>query len=366
MSENLKDIFFTDGFIKRLGTAIQDVYPHFDVDQFFTLIHDGEWENRALKAMMRHITICLHELLPLEFPQALDILIAVGPNFNGFDAMIFPDYIECYGMDYFDLSMEALKFFTPLCSSEFAVRPFITNDPNRAMTYMIDWADDKSEHVRRLSSEGCRPRLPWAMALNVFKADPSPILPILEKLKDDQSDYVRRSVANNLNDISKDHPDVVLDICDRWFGKSPQVDWVVKHACRGLLKAGDRRAMVLFGFSDPEHIHVRNLALDKEKLRIGDAVRFTFELLVDDQNTSRVRLEYAVDYVKSRGKVSRKIFQISERTYSPGEHIISKAHSFIDRSTRRHYPGVHKITIIVNGLDKVDISINLLESTEQL
>jgi 3-methyladenine DNA glycosylase AlkC len=277
--------------------------------------------------------------------------------------MVFPDFVECYGINYFDLSMKTLKFFTPLCSSEFAVRPFIAMDPERAMVFVMDWAEDEDQHVRRLASEGCRPRLPWGMALKVFKLDPTPILPVLKKLKDDPSEYVRRSVANNLNDISKDHPEVVLEVCEQWYGKSTDVDWVVKHACRGLLKAGNRRAMLLFGFSDPLTIHVKNLVIDKDKLGIGGDVRFTFNLHVETQRESKVRLEYKVDFVKARGKRSPKIFQFGERILDPGEHTFTKTHSFVDRSTRKHYPGEHRITIIVNGVAKASVSFELLQNS---
>jgi 3-methyladenine DNA glycosylase AlkC len=360
MSENLKDIFFADSFLQELGTMIQSVYSQFDPGKFMVLVQDKDWGKRALKAKMRHLSNCLGETLPKDYPNALDILIKAAPTFHGFDAMVFPDYVECYGLDYFDLSMDALKFFTPLCSSEFAVRPYIAKDPERAMAYILVWAEDEDPHVRRLASEGCRPRLPWGTALKIFKADPTPILPVLEMLKDDPSEYVRRSVANNLNDISKDHPEVVLEVCQRWYGESPEVDRVVKHACRGLLKAGNRQALLIFDFADPVDIHVENLELDKIEPRIGEEVRITFKLLVEAKVASKVRLEYAVDYVKARGKKSRKIFQISERHLQPGEHSLSKVHSFVDRSTRKHYPGEHQITIIVNGIEKAEVACELL------
>jgi 3-methyladenine DNA glycosylase AlkC len=366
MTENLKDIFFTNTFIQELGTAIKGVHSQFNIDKFSNLIHDSEWGNRALKAKMRHVSNCLGETLPKDYPDALDILIQVAASFHGFDAMVFPDYVECYGLDYFDLSMNALKIFTPLCSSEFAVRPFITMDPERAMDYVMDWADDEDHHVRRLASEGCRPRLPWGMALKVFKLDPTPILPVLEKLKDDPSEYVRRSVANNLNDISKDHPEVVLEVCEKWYGESTEVDWVVKHACRGLLKAGVRRALLLFGFADPINIHVKNLGIDRDELSIGDDLLFTFNLFVETQQESKVRLEYKVDFVKARGKKSPKIFQLGERNLEPGEHTFTKTHSFVDRSTRKHYPGEHRITIIVNGVAKASVLCQLLQNSSSV
>ncbi len=273
--------------------------------------------------------------------------------------MIFPDFVECKGMDYWELSLPALAFFTTLCSSEFAIRPFLAKDPERALQYLYKWAEDENHHLRRLASEGCRPRLPWAMSLPVFKKDPTPLLGILETLKDDPELYVRKSVANNLNDISKDHPDVVLDICESWYGQSTNTDWIVKRACRSMLKKGNTRALVLFGFGDPGHIEVDGLEFDKQSLVIGDELSFSFEIKIIGKEAHRVRLEYGVDYVKTRNKISRKIFQIKEADIEPGSHTISKKHSFKELSTRKHYPGQHTFTIIINGVEKATGTIHL-------
>jgi 3-methyladenine DNA glycosylase AlkC len=351
MPEKLKDLFFTASFVAELGEALQRVCPEFDKGKFARLVFDASWESRELKERMRHVTECLHETLGKEYPDALKLLIEVAPSFHGFDTMVFPDYVQCYGLDHWELSLPALAFFTPLCSSEYGIRPFIAQDPERAMQSLHAWAEDENHHVRRLASEGCRARLPWGMALPQFKKDPSPILPVLEKLKDDPSEYVRKSVANNLNDISKDHPELVLQICERWYGQTANTDWVVKHACRGLLKAGSRRAMHLFGFADTENVTVQHLTLDRCALSVGEELNFTFDLRVATAEACRVLLEYAVQYARPDGKVSRKVFQIKEETFAPGTHVVSKKLSFADHSTRKHYPGEHRITIIVNGVE---------------
>ena len=361
MPEKLKDLFFTNSFLEQLGVAIRQVYPAFDQAQFTDLVFDDSWETRELKEKMRHVTRCLHAVLPGNYPDALHILTKVAPLFTGFDAMVFPDYVECYGLGDWDLSLPALALFTQQASSEFAIRPFLAQDPERAMVYMTAWAEDKNHHVRRLASEGCRPRLPWAMALPAFKKDPSLILPILEKLKDDEAEYVRNSVANNLNDISKDHPELVLDICEDWSGTSKNTDWIVKRACRTMLKAGNERALLLFDFSQPADINVENLTMDKQILGIGDDLRFGFELRVATEKACRVRLEYRVDYVKASGKLSPKIFQLREADFNPGSHQISRKHSFENRSTRKHFPGQHRLAIIVNGVEMTSISFELTE-----
>ncbi|MFC2083614.1 DNA alkylation repair protein, partial [Bacteroidota bacterium] len=337
-------------------------YKRFDKNKFIQLVLDKNWKNKELKERMHHISFCLNETLPKDYPEALQILKKIAPSFKGFDAMVFPDYVECYGLDYPKISLPALVLFTKCCSSEFAIRPFLIKNSNSTMEYMNKWAGDKHPSVRRLASEGCRPRLPWAMALPEFKEDPRPIIPILEKLIDDESESVRRSVANNLNDISKDNPDLALEICERWYGQSKDVNWVVKHAARDMLKSGNKRALLLFGFGDVQKLDVKKFSFNKNVLTIGEILQFSFDLNIKTQESCKIRLEYAVDYVKSKGKMSRKIFQIRESCYNPGKHTIKKKHSFLDHSTRKHYPGTHFISVIVNGEEKCKKPV-ILEST---
>lgn len=350
MAERLKDIFFTEATINKFADTIKQYYPSFDKAKFKKLVLDSGWEAKELKERMRHTSICLHETLPKDYRQALDILKKIAPYVTGFEGMVLPDYVELYGQENWDLSLPALGYFTKYSSSEFAIRPFIDKDPETVMKFMNEWADDDQKNVRRFASEGCRPRLPWAMALPKFKKDPRPILPILEKLKDDESEFVRKSVANNLNDISKDHSELALDICERWYGISGNTDWIVKHACRTMLKAGNKRAMILFGYGDPSHIKVAELKLQNKMVKIGDSLKYSFQLVVVGKKSSKVRLEYAMDFMKANGKFSRKVFKITENEYAPGTYLFDKKHSFMDMSTRKHYEGEHRITIIVNGV----------------
>jgi 3-methyladenine DNA glycosylase AlkC len=360
MAERLKHIFFQPQFVDELGEAIEEVHASFDRETFRSTVFDATWPSLELKERMRRVTTALHKTLPGSFPDALAILKKVADRFEGFDAMVFPDYVECYGVDYFDASMSALEQFTVLCSSEFAVRPFLNRDPERALAYHYRWAESRIEHVRRLASEGCRPRLPWAMALPGFKEDPTPILGILEKLKDDESEFVRRSVANNLNDISKDNPDIALDVLKSWVGQSERLDRVAKHAARTLLKAGETKALTLFGFGDPSHVEVKQLTVDTPRPSMGGQIGFAFTVHVRERTTTLLRLEYAVWYAKSRGKPTRKVFQIREGLYDPGRHEISRKLSLEDLSTRKHYPGEHRIDIVVNGAVKASTQFKLM------
>jgi len=359
MAERLKDMFFTQGSVNKMADTIGRFYPQFDKEKFRSLIFDENFDALELKEKMRHATLCLQKTLPAEYKKALEILKQAAPYVKGFEAMSLPDFVEVYGQDDWDLSLPALKHFTQFASSEFAIRPFLDKNPDKGMEFMHACAMDAHKNVRRFASEGCRPRLPWAMALPKFKKDPRLIFPILEKLKDDESEFVRRSVANNLNDISKDNPELALDICESWCGTSKNTDDIVKRALRTQLKEGNTRALKLFGFGDPHRIQVGNLQLTDNNPKIGKEIYFSFDLHVNEDKKSKIRLEYAVTYQKARGKFSTKIFQIIEKEYTPGSYSFKRKQTFMDMTTRKHYPGEHQITIIVNGEEKAKVSFEL-------
>lgn len=349
MSSLLKDRYSPD-YVKRLAAAVSEVWPRFDSSGYArTVLGDG-WAGLELKQRMRRLSSTLHRFLPIPYARQIAVLEKAAPPFGGFEGMLFPDFVEQFGLDDFDTSVRALVWFTQFSSSEFAVRPFVIRYGARMMAVMRRWASHDNEHVRRLASEGCRPRLPWAMALPEFKRDPSSVLPILDALKADASDYVRRSVANNLNDIAKDHPEVVLGVARRWLGKRKITDALVKHACRTLLKRGDTRALELFGYRRTAGVKVTGLRLSTAKLGIGDDLRFQFVLSPGARRPVALRLEYAVDFVKASGRASRKVFKITEGVFVPGKpREFDRKHRFRDFATRKHHPGEHRLSILVNG-----------------
>jgi len=359
MPEKLKDILFPREKVQLFADLLVAAYPPFEVDKFVDLVCDEKWPERELKEKMRHTTRCLHRFLPEDFSLAVDILKSIVPKVEGFEAIVLPDYVEVYGLEHWDISLPALCELTKCGSSEFAIRPFLNKNLGKAMEFMYRWADDEDFRVRRFASEGCRPRLPWGAGVPALKKDPSPVIPILEKLKDDPELFVRKSVANNLNDISKDHPELVLDLCEKWQGKSENTDWIIKQGCRTLLKQGNTRAMRLFGFASPGKISIENLKLSNNSPEIGDKITFSFDLKVENSSKQKVRLEYVVHYVKSSGKTSPKVFQISETVFKKGIHHIKKNHSFANMSTRKHYPGAHKIEAVVNGQVKAAVVFTL-------
>lgn len=353
MAEPLKKMY-NAAFIEALTAAVAGVYPAFDGRAFAVSVFDDEWEDRELKDRMRHITVSLRALLPGDYREALTILRDASPAMDehgySYETMIFPDFVEVFGLDDWEASLPALEQFTQQSSGEFAVRPFILQDTPRMMAQMRAWAAHENHHVRRLSSEGCRPRLPWAMALPDFKRDPTPILPVLEALKHDESEYVRRSVANNFNDIAKDNPQVVLDTLAAWSTTdTSEMRWLVSHALRTLVKAGDATALGILGFGEVS-VAIRDFTVQPETVTMGDEVAFTFEVVSTGDGEQALMIDYVMHFVRANDKVGKKVFKLTKKTLKAGETLaVSKRHSFKPISTRRYYPGRHAVEIQVNG-----------------
>ncbi len=347
MAQALKNLYDRE-LIERLCSSIGSRHPDFDSASFILSVFDEQWSTRELKARMRHITLQLRQFLPQNYLQALSIVTDSCQDFSGFQYMFFPEYVELFGQDYFDQSMQALAVMTPHASAEFAVRPFIKARPQQTMRVMRSWSQSTNEHLRRLASEGCRPRLPWAMALPEFKADPAPILPILKQLKHDESEYVRRSVANNLNDISKDNPDLVIDLARQWQGESRQCDWIIRHGCRSLLKQGHPEVLRLFGYKPPDYLELKQFS-GANRVTMGSDLEFSFTLEAQ-QALGLCRLEYRLEMPRSGGRRGGKVFQISELNTSEYSKTVRARHRFRHITTRKYYPGRHAIEVLVNGV----------------
>jgi 3-methyladenine DNA glycosylase AlkC len=359
MPEPLKNMY-TPELLGKLAAEIHKHYSKFDKQKFLDTVFDAEWPQRELKQRMRHITNSVHQYLPVSYTKQVEILSKAAPRFNGFIAMFFPDFVETFGLNDPDISIPALEEFTQYSSSEFAVRPFIIKYEKRMLKQHLQWSKHKNHHVRRLASEGIRPRLPWAMALPAFKKDPVPLLAILENLKEDESEYVRRSVANNLNDISKDNPTVVLGIIKRWKNLSKETDWIVKHASRGLLKKGHTEALQSFGLNHAVKSEVLNLKLSRTKLAIGESFDFSFTLGINEKKAHDLRVEYKIYFMKANGKQSAKVFQIGTYKLKPLQKTpFKRTHKFADLTTRKHHAGAHKLVVVVNGQEVAEKAFQL-------
>jgi 3-methyladenine DNA glycosylase AlkC len=349
--EPLKNMLSAD-FVCLLAQALKKADREFDEAGFQHAVIDKTWKQKELKQRIRHISTTMHAFLPYAYRKQLGIILKAAPAFRGLGALVFPDFVEVYGVDDLEASLDALEILTQYSTGEFAIRPLILKDQKLVLKRVKEWARHSNEHVRRLATEGIRPRLPWASALPDFKKDPSKLLEILDVLKNDPSEYVRRSVANNLNDITKDHPALVLKTAKRWIGKSEATDKLLKHACRTLLKQGNTEALGIFGFSSNVNASIPKFKIQNSKLKIGDTLTFDFVLKNESKKTQQLRLEYVVYFMKNNGKHSKKVFQLSSKHFAPGETAFKRTHRFKDFTTRKHYPGEHLLAISVNGVEK--------------
>lgn len=361
--EPLKDQFFNRAYVTRLADDISATDSSFDSKSFVSSVLNRQWKSMELKERMHHVADCLHASLARDYKAGIRLLTPIvqrriREQTNSFGDMIFPDFVERFGIGDLKTSVKALEIFTAACSSEFAVRPFIVRYPKEMMQQMLQWSKHKSDHVRRLASEGCRPRLPWGMALVEFKKDPRPVLRILENLKSDTAEYVRRSVANNLNDISKDNLEIALKTAERWAGSSAEADALVRHALRNELKKGNPRALKLFSLAESTKAKIHDLKVAPAKITIGEAVRIEFSLSVPA--TEKLRLEYWVFFIKAGGAASKKVFYVAEKEFARGKkHAFSKKHRFQNFTTRKHYAGAHRIVVAVNGQKKAETQVLL-------
>lgn len=358
MSAPLKDMY-SPLFFERFSKVLAKVLPGFDKKQFTEQIFTDAFQEMELKERVKHTTSVLHDFLPGKYAaavkvigQLIDVMRKDGFGEHNFVFMFLPDFVETYGLDHYKDSVKAIEMITQFISCEYAVRPFILKYGEPMIAQMTAWSLHPDKHVRRLASEGCRPRLPWAMALPALKKDPSPILPLLENLKNDPEEYVRRSVANNLNDIAKDHPAVVLRIAARWKGISKATDAIIKHGSRTLLKQGHTDILKFYGL-DSRKLDISAFTIITPEVNTGAHLEFAFDISNSHKQEQVVRLEYAVYYRKQNGELSRKVFKISEKIYRPGEKIsVVRRQSFKPITTKKFYPGEHQLGIVINGAEK--------------
>jgi 3-methyladenine DNA glycosylase AlkC len=364
MIMDLKDLF-NEKSVSTLAEVMHQVHPDFARQPFIDAVFADNWPALELKQRMRHITILLAEQLPGDYRTALQILQQAIPMLpeQGFEKMVFPDFIEVYGLEDYQASVPALAYFTQFISAEFSVRHFIVKYPEKMMSQMLAWCHHEHPGVRRLASEGCRPRLPWGIALPSLKKDPSPILPILEELKLDPCESVRRSVANNLNDISKDNPQVTLEVLQNWqVLNEPEIDAITSHALRTLLKAGHPQALEMMGYPPP-CIEVRQLQVSPTKIPLEGEATLSFQVVSLAEQTQDLMIDYVLHLVRARNKMGTKVFKLCKRTIAPGEVLqIERKVSFAPVTTRRYYPGTHAVEPQINGRTYGKVEFELLSN----
>lgn len=360
MAELLRDVF-SNKHVEALAVRLKGAHPRLDKESFVRLALENSGQNNYA-ARLEQIVESLRKYLPENYEHALRILIdSLTEELEITDEFKFRNehfinlaqcrYVSKYGLEHFSLSMDALKIMTTRFTAEYDIRYFLEKYPEQSLELMKLWTEDENVHVRRLASEGSRPRLPMGRRNRLFVKDPSPIIPILEKLKNDPALYVRRSVANSINDISKDHPDLAADIAERWLSEGfTDSKWVCTHAMRTLFKQGHKKALAISGYPEPEGVNIWGLNIRYTALNVGDDLEFTFVMDNTSQKDISVMIDYEIMFVKSSGKLSPKVFKLKKTFIKAGEVInVSGKYPFRQRTTRNYYTGRHLLRIIVNG-----------------
>ena len=355
----MRDLFFNATGVRTLAANVRRAWPAFDEKGFVATVL-ARLPELGLNERNHLIRDTLHRDLPKDYAQAVAILVkSLGPeaqpegpqSYSSFYVMAQCAYVAEYGLAHPALSLAALREMTKRFSAEFAIRPFLDQHTDLTLATLAAWATDASPQIRRLVSEGSRPRLPWGSRLHRFVRDPQPVLQLLELLKEDGVLYVRRSVANNLNDIAKDHPDLVVDTLRRWQkSKNPDTQWLVKHALRTLLKQGHPEALALLGYPAGAALAVHGLTVQPRQIKTGDALTFAFQIESKADRPQKLMIDYVIHYRKANGQTAPKVFKLTTRTLAArARETIEKKHAFKPIGIRPYYPGEHAVEIQING-----------------
>jgi 3-methyladenine DNA glycosylase AlkC len=364
MAEPFKNLLHA-GLVARMAAHLKRVDPHFDHRRFAARAGVG-LDALEMKARAMHIADALEATLPADFAHACDLIEAAlappwpddrlgsdDPCRDGLEGWaLWPvgEVIARSGLGNSVRALRALHAITQRFSAEFAIRPFIVHDPETVFAILQRWTRDPSAHVRRLVSEGSRPRLPWGIRLQALVADPRPTLPLLAALQDDRSDYVRRSVANHLNDIAKDHPALVVDWVRRHGkGASPERLALLRHASRTLIKAGNADMLSAWGLG-ARFIGEAELQLGAARVRLGDRLPLVLTLRSSARGPQRLVVDYAVHHVKADGSRRPKVFKGWTLELAAGEvRLLQRRHPLRAVTTRRCHAGAHRVDVRING-----------------
>ncbi len=362
----LKD-HFSKTFVKQWADRLIEVGADIDREQFLTTTLDN-YEPLTLTQRSSKMAENIYDSVPGDVPGVLDALLSLLPDEkeaaegvlnDGFWMWPIGDYIRLYGTGHVDESMKACYELTKRFTAEFAIRPFLDANFDRVFPYLQRWVDDPNEHVRRLVSEGTRPRLPWATKLAV---PTEPVLELLGSLRKDSSAYVRKSVANHLNDLAKDDSDRILTLLEGWYAEGhEETTWIVRHALRNHFKKGDTRALALFGYMTP-NVEVTALACEPSLVPVGEAVTVSFDLTNSGRADQSLMVDLIVCYQKANGRMSPRVFKFKDTVLAASETIrCEKRFSMVHRSTRQLYAGQHRVEIQVNGIvqDGVDFELQM-------
>jgi len=355
-NENAFKHAFNGALVQQMADSIRRYFPQFNAAAF--LVIESQLADREMKARVHLIRDALAAELPENYPEALDILVSVlkDNQLKGFSVWPIAEFIQTYGLDYPDISLDALAIVTQYFTSEWAVRPFIKQYPQQTMLFLLDCAKSEDVDIRRWASEGTRPRVPWGEQLPAFIQEPSETREILEVLKFDPELYVRKSVANHLNDITKDNPDYVIQLLNDWKQQAitsidtKKVDWIIKHALRTLIKKGHPDALSLIGVQFGAEVVLDEFSVKNSVIKLNESLEFTTQLRSISNQSQNIVLDYVLHFMKANNLTSPKVFKLRTFLLPPkGVIRINKKHTVKKITTRQYYEGIQYIEIQVNG-----------------
>ena len=364
---SLKDDLFNAQTVGRLGGLFA---AHIDAPAFEAEVL-ARFHELELKERINWIAEVLSRHLEGDFPaKAAKVRDCLPPPLDptlsddDFGHFIFAPLgviVEREGLEaHRDLSLDLLEAITQRFSMEFSVRAFLNRWPDETMARMQEWASHANYHVRRLASEGCRPKLPWGQGIGI---DPLLCLPILDALHTDPTRFVTRSVANHLNDIAKFDGDTVVARLAKWAKQGKQADkemaWITCHATRTLVKQGHAGALELLGFRTDPDVRLNSLTITPKTLAIGDTAQIVAEICAGRDEPLIV--DYVIDFAKAGGKQAPKVFKLKTITAKADTPLrLSKAHHFKGNATTfRLYAGAHRLRLMANGQELGAVDFDL-------
>lgn len=379
MAELLKDQLSLNK-INRLAQAVSrqacDEHSVFNIDSFQQALPAASlWQELTLMKRLRSAAQAFYDVMPEG--HGADIILATLKNNNQLSSwlsLVCCEYVAINDNVAVAKGLFLLQQMTEFFSAEFAIRHYLLKQPEITLMVLKTWLKHDNYHVRRLISEGTRPRLPWGVRLPLFIEQPDRVMPLLSALKDDEQEYVRRSVANHLNDIAKDHPELVIATAKAWLAEKSLASLtaiqkknrikLIRHACRTLLKQGNSEVLEIFGYLPVTDVSCSLLSSSTKVPFSGD---FEFELILektsDAEQESLLMIDYVVHFQKANGKTAAKVFKwLDRRLTKVGIERIRKKHSFKKISTRKYYPGLHRLEVMVNGEKKAQIEFELLNN----
>ena len=356
------------GTVATTAQQLQRAWPGFQAPSFQAQALAG-LDALEMKARAMHIADALQAHLPADFDHAAEVIEAslappvpadspasqvAGPQgLAGWIVWSLGEVVTRGALAdarRLERALQALHALTQRFSAEFAIRPLLRDHPEAVLATLQRWTTDPSAHVRRLVSEGSRPRLPWGLRLQALVDDPSPTLPLLRALQDDPSEYVRRSVANHLNDIAKDHPGQVADWLEAHLPGAPAPrQALLRHASRTLIKQGHARVLQAWGLGQAFQGEL-HFSLGPTELSLGGSLALTLSLQSSARQDQTLVIDYAVHHVKAHGGSSAKVFKGWQLTLpAGGQRLLRKTHAVRPISTRRYHPGWHRVELLING-----------------